>query len=108
MGKVIDDVDHALSLVGRQRKVVLAVPQFSALPGLLAGSDMVAIVPDYVAKAMARLEGMHIEFAPLDLSTPDLFMAWRGASHIDPRERWLRSYFCRYLCQQLERPALAA
>jgi LysR family transcriptional activator of mexEF-oprN operon len=108
MGKVLDDVDHALSQVGRQRKVVLAVPQFSALPALLDGSDMVAIVPDYVAQAMVRLEGMNAETVPLDLPAPELSIAWRGASHNDPRERWLRSYLCRYLSQPHEQPAIAA
>ncbi len=107
MGNVIDDVDHALGLAGRRRKVVLAVPQFSALPALLAASDMLAMVPDYVAQAMAQLEGMRAEFVPLDLPTPDLSMAWRGASHNDPRERWLRSRFCRYVGTQ-ERAAVAA
>ncbi|WP_041770773.1 LysR family transcriptional regulator [Metapseudomonas resinovorans] len=102
MGNVIDDADHALSLLGRQRKVVLAVPQFSALPALLAGSDMVALVPDYVALAMAQREGLRAEFAPLDLPAPDLSMVWRGASHDDPRERWLRSRFCFYLGQEQE------
>lgn len=108
MGKASDDVDQALGLIGRQRKVVLAVPQFSALPALLAGSDMVAMVPDYVAQAMARRDGMRAEPAPLDLPTPDLSMAWRGASHDDPRERWLRSCFHRYLGQQPGWPAVVA
>ncbi|WP_342245969.1 LysR substrate-binding domain-containing protein [Pseudomonas sp. OTU5201] len=108
MGNVIDDVDHALGLAGRRRKVVLAVPQFSALPALLAGSDMLTMVPDYVAQAMAQLEGMRAEVVPLDLPTPDLSMAWRGASHNDPRERWLRSRFCRYVGTQVERAAVAA
>jgi LysR family transcriptional activator of mexEF-oprN operon len=108
MGNVFDDADHALGLVGRQRKVVLAVPQFSALPALLAASDMVAIVPDYVAQAMVRLEGMRAEFAPVELPTPDLSMAWRGAIHNDPRESWLRSCFCRYLGQQQKQPVALA
>lgn len=108
MGNVIDDADHALGLVGRQRKVVLAVPQFSALPALLAGSDMIAIVPDYVAKAMARLAGIRAGLAPLELPTPDLSMAWRGATHHDPRESWLRSCFCRFLGQRQARSASIA
>ncbi|WP_223547137.1 LysR family transcriptional regulator [Pseudomonas sp. A-B-19] len=108
MGNVVDDADHALSLIGRQRKVVLAVPQFSALPALLAGSDMIAILPEYVARAMAQMEGMRAEFAPLDLPTPDLSMVWRGATHNDPRESWLRSRFCRYLSQHPELPVSLA
>ncbi|MNN47809.1 LysR substrate binding domain protein [compost metagenome] len=112
MGNVIDDADHALGRVGRQRKVVLAVPQYSALPALLAGSDMIAIVPDYVAQAMERLEGVRAEFAPLQLPMPDLSMAWRGAMHNDPRESWLRACFSRYLGQQVAlavaEPSIAA
>ncbi|QIZ22677.1 Transcriptional regulator, LysR family (plasmid) [Pseudomonas putida] len=52
LGKVTDEVDRALARHDRQRRLVLAVPQFSALPALLADNDMLAIVPDYVAKAM--------------------------------------------------------
>ncbi|MCU0069992.1 LysR family transcriptional regulator [Pseudomonas koreensis] len=108
MGNVIDDADHALGLVGRQRKVVLAVPQFSALPALLVGSDMVCIVPDYVAQAMTLREGMRAEEAPVQLPAPDLSMAWRGANHNDPRESWLRACFCRYLGRQSEPSAALA
>lgn len=108
MGNVMDEADCALSLVGRQRKVVLAVPQFSALPALLAGSDMLAIVPDYVALAMARVEGLRAEPVPLELPTPVLSMVWRGASHDDPGERWLRSRFSVYLSQPQEWPMTLA
>lgn len=107
-GSVSDDVDRVLARHDRQRRVVLAVPQFSALPALLDGSDMLAIVPDYVAQAMVRLEGLHADYVPLPLSTPDLSMAWRGASHADPRERWLRSCFARHLAQQPEAPVVLA
>lgn len=103
LGKVTDDVDGALASHDRQRRVVLAVPQFSALPALLAGSDMLAIVPDYVAQAMAPVAGLRAEHPPLPLSSPDLVMAWRGTSHADPRERWLRGYFARHLQLQPER-----
>lgn len=103
-GKVSDEVDRVLARHGRQRRVVLAVPQFSVLPALLAGSDMLAVVPDYAARAMARLHGLRAEYPPLQLLSPDLAMAWRGTSHADPRERWLRSYFSRHL-EQTESPA---
>ena len=108
MGNVVDDADRALSQLGRHRKVLLAVPQFSALPALLADSDLVAIVPDYVARAMARLEGLRADCVPLDLPALEVSMAWRGASHDDPRERWLRSRFSFYLGQQPECPMALA
>lgn len=100
MGNVIDDSDRALCLMGRQRRVVLTVPQFSALPVLLAESDMIAIVPDYVAQAMAMTTGMRAQAAPICLPQHELSMVWRGASHNDPGERWLRSRCSALLAEQ--------
>lgn len=91
MGNATDDTDHALSRLGRQRKVVLAVPQFSALPRLLAQSEMLAIVPDYVARAMVSVEGVRAESVPLALPAQELAMVWRAAAHNDAGQRWLRS-----------------
>ncbi|WP_434676484.1 LysR family transcriptional regulator [Pseudomonas sp. D3-10] len=102
MGHVIDDSDRALSLVGRQRRVVLTVPQFSALPVLLDRSDMIAIVPDYVARAMAAVAGLRAEPAPVQLPEHELSMVWRGASHDDPGERWLRSRCCAFIAEQAQ------
>ncbi|WP_317846382.1 MULTISPECIES: LysR family transcriptional regulator [unclassified Pseudomonas] len=102
MGNVIDDSDRALCLMGRQRRVVLTVPQFSALPVLLAQSDMIAIVPDYVARAMAVTTGMRAQAAPICLPQHELSMVWRGASHNDPGERWLRSRCSAFLAEQAD------
>ncbi len=108
MGKISDELDLALDRMGRQRKVVLAVPQFSALPALLRGTELVALVPEYVAHAMVRHPGLRADFPPLDLPAPQLSMAWRGISHTDPRECWLRSRLYRYLSEQAEREAKVA
>ncbi|WP_072347868.1 MULTISPECIES: LysR family transcriptional regulator [unclassified Pseudomonas] len=102
MGNVIDDSDRALCLMGRQRRVVLTVPQFSALPVLLAQSDMIAIVPDYVAQAMAMVTGMRAQAAPICLPQHELSMVWRGASHNDPGERWLRARCNALLAEQAD------
>lgn len=104
MGNVIEDADRALHLLGRQRKVVLAVPQFSALPVLLAGSDTIAIVPDYVARAMSGSGGLRAEPVPIALSQQDLSMVWRGATHDDPSEHWLRSRCSAFLGKPPEEP----
>lgn len=91
MGNVAEDADRTLGAIGRRRKVVLAVPQFSALPMLMAGNDMVAIVPDYVAHAMAGQAGLRAEEVPVALPQQALSMVWRGATHGDVGEHWLRS-----------------
>ncbi|ELS25182.1 LysR family transcriptional regulator [Metapseudomonas furukawaii] len=84
-------VDEELAKQGRQRRVVLAVPQFNGLGTLLAGTDLVAMVPDYTAAALTAAGGLRAEDPPLPTQSFELSMAWRGAQDNDPAERWLRS-----------------
>lgn len=84
-------VDEELAKLGRSRRVVLAVPQFNGLGALLAGTDMVAVVPDYTAAVLTAAGGLRVEDPPYGTRTFELSMAWRGAQDNDPAERWLRS-----------------
>ncbi|WP_044872926.1 LysR substrate-binding domain-containing protein [Pseudomonas sp. LFM046] len=84
-------VDDELAKVGRKRRVVLAVPQFNGLATLLAGTDLVSMVPDYTAAALTAAGGLRAEDPPLPTQPFELSMAWRGAQDNDPAERWLRS-----------------
>ncbi len=70
---------------------VLAVPQFNGLGSLLAGTDIVATVPDYTADALTAAGGLRAEDLPIPVRSFELHMAWRGAQDNDPAERWLRS-----------------
>ena len=79
-------IDEELALHGCKRKVVLAVPQFNGLASLLAGTDIIATVPDYAAAALAANGGVRAE-PPLPFQTSqdfELSMAWRGAQDNDP------------------------
>ncbi len=72
--------------------MVLALPQFNGLASLLAGTDIIATVPDYAAAALAANGGVRAEPLPFQTSQDfELSMAWRGAQDNDPAERWLRS-----------------
>jgi LysR family transcriptional activator of mexEF-oprN operon len=84
-------IDEQLLKMGRSRKVVLAVPQFNGLGTLLAGTDLVAVVPDYTAAALTAVGGLRAEDLPLETNSFEMSMAWRGAQDNDPAERWLRS-----------------
>ncbi|BCD88540.1 LysR family transcriptional regulator [Pseudomonas solani] len=84
-------VDEELEKLGRKRRVVLAVPQFNGLGALLAGTDIVAVVPDYTAAALTAAGGLRAEDPPYGGRAFELSMAWRGAQDNDPAERWLRS-----------------
>lgn len=84
-------IDDELAKLTRTRKVVLAVPQFNGLGTLLAGTDLLAIVPDYTAAALTAAGGLRAEDLPIPSHSYELSMAWRGAQDDDPAERWLRA-----------------
>lgn len=84
-------IDEALEKIGRKRHVVLAVPQFNGLSTLLAGTDIIATIPDYTADSLIAAGGLRAQEVPLPVRTFELHMAWRGSQDNDPAERWLRS-----------------
>ncbi len=82
--------DGWLQAVGRTRRVVLSVPQFSALPALLADTDLLVSLPDYIAEAMAASGQLRYEALPFETPELDLDMVWLSMLDSDPAESWLR------------------
>ena len=83
--------DEWLAQIGRTRQVVLSVPQYSSLPALLAGTDLITSLPDYAAQAMAATGQLFMEPFPFNTPTLELSMVWLSHADTDPAERWLRS-----------------
>jgi len=90
-GGTVGFVDDALRLLGRERRVVLAVPQFNSLSELLEGTDLIAAVPDYAATVLAARGGLSVQALPIALEPLPVHMVWSQARDNDPAERWLRS-----------------
>jgi LysR family transcriptional activator of mexEF-oprN operon len=88
---VHEALDHALSRLGRQRRTVLRVSQLSALPALLAQTDLLALVPDYVAQALVMHGGLRCDPLPVHTQALELAMSWNASAEHDSSERWLRS-----------------
>lgn len=82
--------DEWLSALGRKRHVVLSVPQYSTLPALMAGTDLLSNMPTYTASAMSALGLVQDEPLPFITPTLDLSMVWLSVMDTDPAERWLR------------------
>lgn len=80
-------VDRKLKL---QRNIVLFVPHYLAVPWVLAGSDLLAAVPERLAKAFAPPFGLQV--APVDLpgNALRLHQVWHPVRHADAAHRWLR------------------
>jgi LysR family transcriptional activator of mexEF-oprN operon len=84
-------MDDTLARLGRSRRVVLGLTGFALLPLVLAGTDMLATVPDIVAETLAAHGGLRIDPTPFPAPASPVLLAWRGATDADPAERWLRN-----------------
>jgi LysR family transcriptional activator of mexEF-oprN operon len=84
-------VDECLAKIGRDRKVVLSIPQFSSLPAALNGTDLLASCPDYAAKALLRWGNLRDDPCPFEVPPLELSMVWLSLTDNDPAERWLRT-----------------
>jgi LysR family transcriptional activator of mexEF-oprN operon len=96
--------DEWLAEIGRTRQVVLSVPQYSSLPALLAGTDLIASLPDYTATAMAASGQLFVEPFPFKTPTLDLSMVWLSHVDTDPAERWLRSRLEAFMSERFQSP----
>jgi LysR family transcriptional activator of mexEF-oprN operon len=83
--------DEWLDAIGRKRHAVLSVPQYSTLPALMAGTDLLCNLPDHLTQAMINTGRLYGE--PLPFITPnlELSMTWLSVMDTDPAERWLRN-----------------
>lgn len=100
-GDLSGNIDLDLARVGRTRKVVLAVPQFSGLRALLKGTDLIATVPDYAACALVEDCALRADDPPFHIDEAELSMVWSGVHDNDPAERWLRARIAEHMSAQL-------
>ncbi|MNY43076.1 Nodulation protein D 2 [compost metagenome] len=96
-GDLSGSIDNDLARVGRSRRVVLAVPQFGGLRSILAGSEMLATVPDYAAQALVEGCDLRADDPPFPIIATELSMVWSGVTDNDPAERWLREKMAKHM-----------
>ncbi len=89
--------DEWLAAVGQKRRAVLSVPQYTTLPAIMAGTDLLCNLPDYLSGALSLSGLLHGE--PLPFITPELEldMVWLSVMDTDPAERWLRKKLEQYM-----------
>lgn len=97
-------LDDALAEAGLARQVALIVPSSFAALIAASRSDLVACVPERVARAMAPSLKLNVFALPLALPSEVTRMAWHPRYNADAAHRWLRE--C--LVQVLDDPQLKA
>lgn len=83
-------VEAALARVGLSRRAALRVPSITLSPAIVAGTDLLAVVPERVAVESAAALPLQVLPVPFELEPVDLSMFWHARWHRDPAHVWLR------------------
>lgn len=84
-------IKRALGKRAAKRKISLHIPHYAVVPMILARSDLIAVVPEHVGTAFARLEEFKALPLPFDVAAVRVSQFWHERSHHDPGHRWLRA-----------------
>lgn len=77
-------MDTELKAVKRERRVVLVLEQFAAVPHIVACTDYIATVPLSVAEPLAEMAGCEIHDLPLSLPPWSLRLIWHQRTQTNP------------------------
>jgi DNA-binding transcriptional LysR family regulator len=84
------EVDQRLAAAGRSRHVALVKPTFLGVPFIVEDSDLLATMPEKVARGMTRFSAVEVFSPPLDLQPFDVVLLWHDRTHTNPLHRWFR------------------
>ncbi len=83
-------VDEALAKVGARRTIAICLPSALSSPAVVAASDLLATVPDRVARHFARELNLQVLKLPMALKDIEIAAYWHERLHNSLPHRWLR------------------
>lgn len=83
-------VDTALAKRGLRRRVRVEVPSFAAAPALVAGSDRVVTLPEWMAKDLGPRWDLVVVPPPIAVPRFTIAAHWMERRRTDPLHRWFR------------------
>lgn len=83
-------LEDAMARHGVRRQVVLELPGFLGLWGIVSATDLIATLPRQIGETLARLVGVKVMACPLAVPSVDIKQHWHARYHQDPGSRWLR------------------
>jgi DNA-binding transcriptional LysR family regulator len=89
-GKPHGFVDQALGALGRQRRILLTVNQFYTAGRVVAGSDLLTVLPESFLSATGVPSELVTRELPFALSPIQVEMVWHLRRDAAPAHRWLR------------------
>jgi DNA-binding transcriptional LysR family regulator len=68
----------------------VVVYDFSIAPDIVAATDMIAVVPERMARRCAQLMDLQILPLPVEIPALTFSMIWHERTHREPVYQWLR------------------
>jgi DNA-binding transcriptional LysR family regulator len=84
-------IDRILEESGRRRRVVLSLPDWLSVPFVVAQSDLIATVPEGVARAANAARGLQILKCPVRIPRLPMNLVWHARTHESAPHRWFRA-----------------
>lgn len=82
--------DRLLEAHAERRHVACYVPHFLTAPEVLRQTDLIATMPQRVARRLSERGGLRVFAPPLDLPEFTVEIVWHERSHDDQGHRWFR------------------
>lgn len=90
-------LDTVLASRGLERRVGLTVSNLTSVPAIVAGSDLLGLAPEPLARAWAKGHALRIFDLPIAVPELPLTMVWHATRQGDPAQRWIRDLIAREL-----------
>lgn len=83
-------IDRLLAQRGYKRIVKLSLAHFLPVPFVVAGSDLIATVPDLVARAVSSSLRLRLTRCPVIIPRMETSLVWHTRTHEDASHTWFR------------------
>lgn len=83
-------IDDALARRGLRRNVVVTMPDFASIPAVVAATDLVAVLPERMARLTAPRWRLRVHRLPLRVPRLRLSIVWHQRNQDHPAHAWLR------------------
>lgn len=93
-------IERSLVEHGLEHRIALRVQNFLVLPGIVAATDLIALVPHSVGSQLWRKNDVKLLPVPISIPAFDVKQCWHQRFHDDAGNRWLRRQFAELFIPQ--------
>jgi len=89
-GRPYGFIDEALAQIGRSRRVVLTVNQFFTAGRVVAGSDLLTVLPRHFLASTGMRDEVAVVDLPFEVPPVRVDMVWHRRTQMAAAQQWLR------------------